>query len=377
MRILIASDSFKDALPSREACLAIERGIRNALPDAQTTVCPMADGGEGTMRILADALGLEPVEMKAADPLVRPRNSTYYLSADGQTAYVEMAETAGLQLLAPEERNPLYTTTYGVGQQFVDAMKRGVSKFILAIGGSATNDAGMGMANALGYDFLDAENNPLDPIGANLDQVYTILLPSKMPKLDVRVMCDVTNPLYGPTGAAHVYARQKGATEEEVEILDQGLQSFAKNAQLCGHMEDPNHPGAGAAGGMGYGCMAFLDARLESGIDLVLDVLGFDALLDKADILVTGEGKIDVQTQHGKLIQGLCNRAAERNIPVVAFCGVLEIDAGILKQIGLAAATSINAGMEDVPLEDNLARTGENLEKAAAKWFKTHDLSQL
>ncbi|MCC6414004.1 MAG: glycerate kinase [Saprospiraceae bacterium] len=377
MHILIASDSFKDALPAREVCLALERGIRAALPEAQTTVCPLADGGEGTMRILADTLGLEAVEMKAADPLMRPRKSTYYLSADGQTAFVEMAETAGLQLLTPGERNPMETTTYGVGQQFVDAMKRGVSKFILAIGGSATNDAGMGLATALGYDFLDADNQPLDPIGASLDRVYTILMPSKMPKLDVRVMCDVTNPLFGPSGAAHVYARQKGATDEEVTILDNGLQSFAKNARLCGHLEDPNQPGAGAAGGMGYGCMAFLDARLESGIDLVLDLLGFDALLDKTDLLVTGEGKIDDQTQHGKLIRGLCQRAAERNIPVVAFCGVLEADVEVLKKIRLAAATSINAGMLDAPLEEKLKKTAENLEKTAAMWFKTHDLSQL
>jgi len=377
MHILIASDSFKDALPAREVCLALERGIRAALPDAQTTVCPLADGGEGTMRVLADALGLEAVEITAADPLMRPRQSTYYLSADHQTAFVEMAETAGLQLLKLEERNPLYTSSYGVGQHIEDALERGVQNIVLAIGGSATNDAGMGMATALGFDFLDAENNPLEPIGDNLDLVYTILLPTRMPKLDVRVMCDVTNPLFGPNGAAHVYGPQKGATPEEVEILDNGLRSFANNARLCGHLEDPNHPGAGAAGGMGFGCMAFLNARLESGIDVVLDVIGFDALLDQADVLVTGEGKIDGQTQHGKLIQGLCARAATRNIPVVAFCGHLDADGEALKKIGLAAASSINDGMQDAPLSEKLKKTAENLEKTAENWFKTRDLNQL
>lgn len=370
MNILIATDSFKDALPAIEVCRAIEAGIRSANPEAAIRLSPLADGGEGTYEVLASALGLQQVETTACDPLFRPISAAYGYSADGKTAFIEMAKTAGLQLLLPEERNPLLTSSLGVGQQIADAIQKGAQHIILAIGGSATNDAGIGMAAALGWQFLDKNGVTLQPVGGSLSQIKTIVAPVDRPQVSVEVICDVTNPLFGPTGAAQVYARQKGADDAIIGQLDEGLQHFAR---LAGQI-DPAVPGAGAAGGMGFGAMCFLNAGLRRGVDVVLDILDVETKLIWADLVITGEGKIDFQTAHGKLIQGLCSRAAQYETPVIAFCGRLEATEKEIREIGLHAAYSINDLAEEQNLAEMLKNTGANLERSARRVFKTFDL---
>jgi glycerate kinase len=377
MKILIAADSFKDALPAPQVCTALERGIRYALPHATIECCPLADGGEGTLEVLATALQLQRVEMNASDPLHRPLVASYFLSTDGQTAFIEMAATAGLQLLRPEERNPLHTSTFGIGQQIAHALGKGVKKIVLAIGGSATNDAGTGMAMALGWQFLDKNGQPVMPVGANLLNIRQCLLPPEtLPSVEVEVICDVNNPLFGQQGAAYVYAPQKGADEEAVERLDKGLRHFAAVVAQAPNCPSPNEPGTGAAGGMGFGARVFLGAQLRRGIEVVLSVIQFDQKLSAADCLVTGEGKLDAQTAQGKLIAGLCERAARHDVPVVAFCGQLEASEADLKRLGLHAAFCINDPANDVPLAGLLARTAENLETTARRVFSEISIPQ-
>lgn len=363
--ILIAADSFKDALPARQVCAAIERGIRKARPNAETHCLPLADGGEGTFEVLSEHLRLKTIETDACDALYRPVRAVYGLSADKRTAFIELAQTAGIQLLDQKERNPLNTTTFGVGLQISDAIRKGAREIILAIGGSATNDAGMGMAAALGWQFLDANKEPLQPVGASLSEVASMIAPANFPEISVRVICDVTNPLYGPQGAAYVYGPQKGANEAAVKTLDEGMIHLAS---IIGHAVSPDTPGAGAAGGMGFGALAFLNARLMRGIDIVMDLVGFEEKLSKADLVVTGEGKIDGQTASGKLIHGICRRAAALDKPVIAFCGKLETSKAEIKSIGLEDAVCINQDAA-VPLKEMLANTAANLENAAAAYF--------
>ncbi|MCC7465460.1 MAG: glycerate kinase [Saprospiraceae bacterium] len=369
MNILIASDSFKDALPALEVCRALEAGIRTALPNAQTRICPLADGGEGTFEALANALGMQTVEIPAHDPLLRPISAAYGRSADGQTAFIELAKTAGIQLLLPEERNPLLTSTFGVGQQIRHALEHGARQIILAIGSSATNDAGIGMAAALGWRFLDDTGAELSPIGQNLDRIASVVPPEIRPDIKVQVICDVNNPLFGPSGAAYVYARQKGADETAIEYLDHGLQHFSAIVAKTAGGPAPQTPGAGAAGGMGFGSLFFLDATLKRGADLVFDLLNLEEKLHWANLVVTGEGMIDNQTAHGKLIQRLCQHAARQNTPVIAFCGRLNATGEQVRAIGLQAAYDINAQQPEAPLAQMLAQTAVNLERSAGHVF--------
>ncbi|MBK7940013.1 MAG: glycerate kinase [Lewinellaceae bacterium] len=369
MKILIAADSFKDALPASKVCGGIEAGIRAARPDAAIRSCPLADGGEGTFEVLAAQLAMQTTFVTAQDPLSRPIVAKYGLHAPGRTAFIEMAETAGLQLLLPEERNPLRSTSFGVGQQIADALRRGARHIVLAIGGSATNDAGIGMAAALGWQFLDKNGLTLPPVGGSLSQITTIIPPANRPDAQVEVICDVTNPLFGPTGAAYIYARQKGADIAAIEQLDKGLRHFARVVTQTDSAPDPLLPGSGAAGGMGYGAMLFLNAELRRGIDLVLDLLDFEEKLAWADVVVTGEGKIDGQTAQGKLVQGLCRRAARHGKPVVALCGRLEATEKEIQEIGLLAAYSINDATEGAGLAEMLKNTSQNLEKKARHIF--------
>ena len=374
MNILIATDSFKDALPAIEVCRAIEAGIRSAKPDANIRLCPLTDGGEGAYEVLASALDMQEVETAACDPLSRPITTAYGYSAERETAFIEMAKTAGLQLLLPEERNPLLTSSFGVGRQIADAIQREAQHIVLAIGGSATNDAGIGMAAALGWQFLDKNGIVLQPVGGSLGQIEAIVPPFRRPKVSVEVICDVTNPLFGQSGAAQVYARQKGADDTVIGQLDAGLQHFARVAGMAGDGPDPDAPGAGAAGGMGFGAMYFLNAGLRRGVDVVLDMLDMETKLIWADLVVTGEGKIDFQTAHGKLIQGLCSRSAQFETPVIAFCGRLDATEKEIRDIGLYAAYSINDLAEEQNLAEMLKNTGANLERSARRIFQTFAL---
>jgi glycerate kinase len=366
MKILIATDSFKDALPALEVCKAIEKGIQLSGKKVETILFPLGDGGEGTAEILTWHSKGRLVKANFSDPLLRRIEAQYGVSADGQTAFIEMAQTAGLQLLGEQERNCMNTTTFGTGEMIRHAIENGAKKIVLGIGGSATNDAGMGMAAALGYQFFDENDRELEPIGSNLSKVQRIEkmeVIKTLKDVEFRVLCDVENPLYGENGAAFVYARQKGANAEEVKILDEGLRHFASilRMELIAEVDDVK--GAGAAGGLGAGAIAFLNAKLVRGIDFVLDVTGFEKVLKAVDLIISGEGKIDHQSLEGKLIQGVANLAQQHNVPVIAFCGNLEAEPEIIKKIGLTAAFSIS--QKPVTLEESIEHTAEGLENLA------------
>lgn len=364
MRILIACDSFKDALSADGVCHAIAKGFLKTHPAAKITEMPLSDGGEGVLDILRRALSLKSVSLTVQDPLGRPVEASYGISQDGTTALVEMATASGLQLLTLEERNPLLTSTFGTGQLLADAKARGVKRALLAIGGSATNDGGIGAAAALGWQFLDASGKPVAPTGGNLSKITSIIPPKEMAFEQVDVLCDVTNPLYGPKGASWTYGPQKGGTKESLTELDAGMVHLAQLVeQQTGRKGLAETPGAGAAGGLGYGALAFMNATLKRGIEMVLDLTGFDAAVADADLVVTGEGHIDGQSGQGKLIQGVSARSG--NVPVIALCGKLSAGPDDIKAIGLKAAYSINT--VEKPLAEMLAATAENLEKTAAR----------
>jgi glycerate kinase len=359
MNILVACDSFKDALPADAVCRAIAAGLMR--PGVTVTQMPLSDGGEGLLEVLGQALDLSWIEMPVADPLGRTVTGRYGLSGDGVTAVVEMAQASGLQLLTMEERDPRTTSTFGTGQMLADAKARGARHALLAIGGSATNDAGIGAAAALGWSFLDSNGKALPTDGGHLKDIAR-LVPAPTPFEKMDVLCDVTNPLFGPTGAAWVYGRQKGGSDAVLAQLDEGLKHIADIVKAQTGRDVAALPGAGAAGGLGYGAVAFLGAELRRGIEIVLDMTGFDAAARAADLIITGEGHLDGQSAQGKLIQGLCGRA--HGTPVIAFCGKLSASAEQIKAIGLRDAYSINK--EERPLAEMLANTAANLEKTAA-----------
>lgn len=365
-KFLIASDSFKDALSAEEVCRAIARGIRLAVPDADIIELPMGDGGEGTAHIITRHVGGHMIEVEAKDPLFRSIQTQYGLSSDEKTAYIDMSAASGLQLLTPEERNPLYTTTYGTGEIILDAVRRGARHIVLCIGGSATHDCGAGMAEALGYTFFDAGGQPVSPTGNNLIKIAYIDaagLKVNLDSLRVDALCDVVNPLYGLNGAAHIFARQKGADDKAVELLEEGTKHFSILLQEHLDKKTASIPGAGAAGGMGAGAWAFLNAHIIPGTEYVSEVAGLRNAMAEADIVFTGEGRLDEQTVNGKLISGIVRVAAEYQTPVIALCGSLGIHPGQLDNLGITAAFAINN--RPCTLAEALAETAVNLERVA------------
>lgn len=361
MDLLIVADKFKDALPAPEVAAAMETGLRMALPDARIESFPLADGGEGSL----DAwLRLENALAQTAevmDPLMRPVQARYGLSRDGKTAFVEMAQASGLELLRPEERNCWNTWSYGTGELIAKALDKGVQRIILSVGGSATVDGGTGMAAALGFLFFDEKRLLLSPTGGELLQIHSVergALHPRLREVAFEVWADVGNPLCGPAGAAYTYARQKGATEAQLPLLDQGLQHLSEICALPG-----DFPGAGAAGGMAYGAVAFLGARVLPGAEQFLSYPAIQEALGRADVIITGEGRLDGQTRHGKLIHALCRRAAGRNIPVIALCGAVEASEIEMEEMGLLAAFSVIRS--PAPLSASLPRTREDIQHLA------------
>lgn len=327
-RITIAVDSFKGSLSSREVADAVEQGVVAVLPECEVRKVSIADGGEGTVEAMVENLAGEWVEIEVCDPLMRPIKARYGVVDEGRTAVMEMSAASGLPLLSEAERNPLKTTTYGTGQMIADAVGRGCRKILIGIGGSATNDAGVGMLSALGFRFYDAAGEQLSCGGEVLQRIERIDSSGVMPQLaecEVVVACDVKNPLYGETGAAYVFAPQKGADEAMVKSLDSGLRNFARVVeQFCG--EDLSMwPGAGAAGGLGFGFRALLGAQLCPGIDMVLDAIRFSSIVEGGDLVITGEGKIDRQTVMGKAPSGVLRVASHFGIPTVAIGGAVEM----------------------------------------------------
>lgn len=344
-KIVIAADSFKGSISSGCFAEVCRQAIATVMPECEVVKIPLGDGGEGTVEALTEALGGQLLTVTVADPLMRPVDAVYGISADGTTAIMEMAQASGLPLLAGDERNPMLTTTYGTGEMIADALGRGCKKILIGIGGSATNDGGMGMLRALGADFLDADAKVIDSPGRGCDLagVASIDLSRLNPLVktaEIIVACDVDNPFCGPRGAAAIFAPQKGADEAMVGTLDKGMKKFSRVlADLTG-IDVAEMPGAGAAGGLGGALAAVLRARLMPGIDMVLDAVGFDGRIAGADLIITGEGRIDSQTLMGKTPFGVLTAAKRRNIPVVALGGSVEYS-DQLCNAGYAAILSI------------------------------------
>lgn len=367
MKIVVACDSFKGSLSSRAVGDACARGISSR---CEVTVVPVADGGEGTVEAMAGAMSGRIVSCTVHGPLGEPAEAHYAVSGDGKTAVMEMAEASGLTLIAPEHRNPLDTTTYGTGEMIRDALDRGCRTIVMGIGGSATNDGGMGMLAALGATFYDDDARDLEPKGMSLGRVERIdfsELDKRLAQTRFLVACDVDNPLYGPRGAAYVFAPQKGASPEIVELLDQGLKVYAGALAEAVGRDVSGMPGAGAAGGLGAAFAAVLNAELKPGIDLVLDLIRFDELIAGADLVITGEGRIDAQTLMGKTPQGVLQRARAQGIPVVAIGGAVS-DAQRMTDAGFAAVLPVVSGpctlkeaMEPAVADANVARTAAQI----------------
>ncbi len=365
-KVLIAIDSFKGSLSSSEAANAAELGIKSIYPDCEMVKVPVADGGEGTVEALVQAAGGKMHTVEATDPLMQPVQARYGISGDGRTAIIEISAASGLPLVPENKRNPMFTTTYGTGELIADALRKGCTRFILGIGGSATNDAGTGMLQALGYRFLDADGKLLSHGGQILEHITAIdasMRLSLLDKAEFKVACDVDNPFSGKRGAAYVYAPQKGADPEMVEILDRGLKHFADVIKRQLNKDIDAIPGAGAAGGAGGSLIAFLDAELKPGIRLVLDMVHFDDLLTDVDLVVTGEGRMDAQTTMGKTPQGVTEAAMQKNIPVIALTGNVE-DAEAINRIGICGVFSViprpmtlNEAMDPETARQNIRQT--------------------
>ena len=366
MKFVIAPDKYKGSLTAFEFCNAVEEGLNKALEKPTIIRLPLADGGDGTIDVVKYYLKADVVKVKVNDPLFRPIEASYLFSEQTKIAYIEMAEASGLKLLKDSERNCMHTTTLGTGELIADALQKGTKEIILGIGGSATNDGGMGMASALGFRFLDKNTAVLEPKGENLIHIKTIDSSEVHPLLKnvrVKVACDVTNPLYGKEGAANVYAEQKGASKEDIALLDDGLKNFAKVLFDTYGIDVQKISGAGAAGGMGAGSVVFLNAQLTSGIDLIKELADFDATIKGVDWIITGEGKLDEQTLSGKTISGVIKSAKNQNIPVAALCGSVNISVETQKELGLDYAISIVKGISD--LEEAMASSYSNLVHAA------------
>ena len=345
MYILIAPDSFKESLTAKEVALNIESGLKKSKLKCNTKILPMADGGEGTVQSLVDATNGKIINTMVTGPLGDQIKSFFGVLGDNKTAVIEMAAASGLPLMKEHEKNPDKTTTYGTGELIKEALDYGCNKIIIGIGGSATNDLGVGMAQALGASFKDKNNNEISLGGSELSNIKSIDLnniDSRALKAQIEVACDVDNPLYGKTGAAYIYGPQKGATEEQIKRLDEGLRKASEIIKKDLNINIDKLPGAGAAGGLGGGLYAFLKAELKPGIEIVLEASKIDDLLNKdIDFVITGEGKIDGQTIYGKTPVGVAKAAKKYNIPVIAICGSIEDGANKVLDYGIDCYFSI------------------------------------
>ena len=348
MKFVIAPDKFKGSLTGFEFCDAVEEGLLMVFNDAEILKKPLADGGDGTMEVAKHYIKGETVTITVKDPLFRPINASYLYSDETKIAYIEMAEASGLKLLNVDEFDCMETTTLGTGELIYDALEKGATEIILGIGGSATNDGGMGMANALGFRFSDEKGLELSPIGKHLSKVKTIDDSNKHHRLDgvkVKVACDVTNPFYGLQGAAYIYGAQKGASENEIIFLNQGLCNFAEIIKNRYEIDLQKVSGSGAAGGVGGGALVFLNGELISGNNLVKELANFNNAIEGADWIITGEGQLDEQTLSGKTIDGVVKSAKSKNIPVAALCGSVSISVAQQQKFGLNYVASIVRGI--------------------------------
>jgi glycerate kinase len=344
MNILAAPDSFKGSLTALEVAENIKKGINNFDKNINVDLLPMADGGEGTVQSLVDATDGQIIKKEVTGPLGNKVEAFYGILGDQKTAVIEMAAASGLPLIPPAKRNPLKTTTYGTGELIASALEHGLKKIIIGIGGSATNDAGVGMAQALGAEILDENGNQIAFGGENLDKIKEINLEnldSRIKEVEILTACDVDNPLFGRNGAAYVYAPQKGADQYMVEKLDNNLRYFNEVVKNELGKNVNKIPGAGAAGGLGAGLVAFLGAELKAGVDIILDLINFEKRLENVDLVFTGEGMLDGQSIYGKTPVGVAKKAKEKGIPVIAIAGTLGFGVERVLEHGIDAYFSI------------------------------------
>jgi len=371
MKIILAPDKFKGSLTGQEFCNVVSDVLISQLPHAEILRVPLADGGDGTIEVVNYYLKGKTINVKASNPFFQPIEASYLFSESTKTAFIEMAEASGHKLLTTDELDVKNATTLGTGELILDAMQKGAKTIILGIGGSATNDCGIGMATALGYRFLDENNDEVKPIGANLSRIKTIDDSNMNPKMNnasFKVACDVSNPLYGKNGAALVYAKQKGASPEDIMMLDQGLRDFSKVLDAHFNIDSQNTKGAGAAGGMGIGAFTFLNTNLTPGIDLVKDIADFDNKILGADWIITGEGSLDEQTLSGKAVIGVLNTARINKMPVATFCGQILLDDEALETLGITFSDSIMNHAKN--FDDAISNTRSYLKRISENFCK-------
>lgn len=371
MKVVVAIDSLKGSLSSMEAGLAIKEGVLAAQPDAEVIVKPLADGGEGTTDALIEGMNGERIDLTVTGPMHTPVDAYYGYLRETNTAVMEMASAAGITLVPDKEKNPLLATSYGVGEMIIDAIQRGCRNFIIGIGGSITNDGGIGMLKALGVRFLDEKGEDAGEGGQALAKVACIDLSGLNPLLKechIQVACDVNNPLCGESGSTYVYGPQKGVTEDMKKTLDEAMAHFARVTSESLENDYMNTPGAGAAGGLGFAFLAYVGATLTPGIELILDAVGLEDELSGADVVVTGEGRLDFQTAMGKAPVGVAKLAKKYNARVVAFAGSVTKDATACNKEGIDAFFPILRGvctladaMDPVNARNNMIATVEQV----------------
>lgn len=377
MKIVIAPDSYKESLSALEVAEAIESGFREIFPDAQYIKLPLADGGEGTVDAMVAATDGQVVQVKVTGPLGQPIDAFFGLSGDGKVAFIEMAAASGLESVPPAKRNPLNTTSFGTGELIRSALEHGVKHCIIGIGGSATNDGGAGMVQALGAKLLNKQGQQIDCGGGALAQLHRIdisELDSRIKDCRFEVACDVSNPLTGDNGASAIFGPQKGATPEMIAQLDGYLRHYAQLIEDTLDIDVDSLPGAGAAGGMGAGLYAFCGAQLRQGIEIVTEALGLEALVKDATLVITGEGRIDSQSINGKVPIGVARIAKRYNKPVIGIGGSLTKDVDVVYDHGLDAVFSVLSSV--CTLEEALANAAENLHNTARNIAATIKLAQ-
>ena len=371
MKVVIAIDSFKGSLSSIQAGNAIKDGVKTVFPEAEVYISPIADGGEGTMEAIVGATGGEIVRIPVHNPLAEEIIASYGIIPESKTAVIEMASAAGLPLIPAEQRNPLYTTTYGVGEMIGDAIEKGCRNFIIGLGGSATNDGGVGMLQALGFEFLDSEGDSIVFGAEGLSDLAEIRIENAMPELSectFHIACDVENPLCGEKGASAVYGPQKGADNDDVEKMDKWLNTYAKLTKEVIPESNPDFPGSGAAGGMGFAFLSYLNSELKSGIELVIGQTNLEEHIKTADVVVTGEGRLDGQSAMGKAPVGVAKIAKKYGKKVVAFAGCVTDEAAECNKHGIDAffpilrtPCTVERAMECDYAYENLKKTSEQV----------------
>lgn len=371
MRVVVAIDSFKGSMSSLEAGEAISNGIKKAHKGAEVEIRPLADGGEGTVEALSIGMGGRLINVDVTGPAGRKVSAVYGIVDSSKTAIIEMSQAAGITLVSGNEKNPLYTTTFGVGELIKDAINKGCRHFVVGIGGSATNDCGIGMLQALGYEFLDKEGNQVGFGASGVRDIVSIRDENVIKELSecyFRVACDVNNPLCGELGCSAIYGPQKGATKEMVADMDGWLKNYSKIVKEKYPDADSEYPGTGAAGGLGYAFFNFTNSKLESGIKIVLDETKLEEYVKDADIVVTGEGRLDHQTVMGKAPVGVANIAKKYNKKVIAFSGSVTEDAGVCNEHGIDAffpilrrIVTLEEAMQTDTAKQNLTDTAEQV----------------